>query len=128
MYRDGELVCESVGLNALAQSHGTPAYVYSKQAILDRFHTYEDGLAGVPHRICYAVKANSNLAVLATLAAAGAGFDIVSGGELYRVLAAGGKASSSCLLRRRQNSTRDRIRARPKGFTASTANPPPNWN
>ncbi len=93
-YRDGELVCESIGLSALAQAHGTPAYVYSKHAIAQRFHAYEDALAGLPHRVCYSVKANSNLAILSTLAAEGAGFDIVSGGELYRVLHAGGKAST----------------------------------
>lgn len=93
-YRDGELVCEAVRLTSLAQAHGTPAYVYSKQAIVRRFRSYQDALAGVAHRVCYAVKANSNLAVLAALAAEGAGFDIVSGGELYRVLAAGGQACS----------------------------------
>ncbi len=93
-YRDGELVCESVALAALAQAHGTPAYVYSKQAIRARFHAYDDALTGIRHGICYSVKANSNLAVLATLAAEGAGFDIVSGGELFRVLAAGGNPSS----------------------------------
>lgn len=93
-YRDGQLVCEDVSLTAVAEAHGTPAYVYSKKAVVQRYHGYEHALAGVPHRICYSVKANSNLAVLAVLAAEGAGFDIVSGGELYRVLAAGGKASS----------------------------------
>ncbi len=93
-YHNGQLACEDVPLAAVAEAHGTPAYVYSKHAIVQRFHAYEDALAGLPHRICYSVKANSNLAVLATLAAEGAGFDIVSGGELYRVLKAGGKASS----------------------------------
>ncbi len=89
-YRNGTLACEGVDLSAIAEAHGTPAYVYSKRAIVTRFHAYEDALHGIPHRICYAVKANSNLAVLRTLAREGAGFDIVSGGELYRVLAAGG--------------------------------------
>lgn len=93
-YRGGELVCESVPLGALTRTHGTPAYIYSKQAITGRFHAYEDALAGLAHRVCYSVKANSNLAVLAVLATEGAGFDIVSGGELYRVLAAGGSAAS----------------------------------
>ncbi len=93
-YHDGALLCEGVPLNSLAEAHGTPAYVYSKRAIVERFHAYEDALAGLPHRICYSVKANSNLAILSTLAAEGAGFDIVSGGELYRVLNSGGKASS----------------------------------
>ena len=69
MYRNGALVCENISLTALAQSYGTPAYVYSKQAIISRFRAYQDSLSGLPHRICYSVKANSNLAVLAALAA-----------------------------------------------------------
>ena len=89
-FRNGELVCEEVSLAQIADEYGTPAYVYSKRGILSRFHAYEDTLSGIPHRVCYAVKANSNLAVLALLAREGAGFDIVSEGELYRVLAAGG--------------------------------------
>jgi diaminopimelate decarboxylase len=93
-YLGGTLACEELELPAIAEAHGTPAYVYSKRAIISRFHQYENALAGLPHRICYSVKANSNLAVLRTLAREGAGFDIVSGGELYRVLAAGGKADS----------------------------------
>ncbi len=93
-YRNGVLACEEVDLSVVAAAHGTPAYVYSKRAILSRFHEYEGGLAGIPHRVCYAVKANSNLAILSILARAGAGFDIVSGGELYRVLAAGGDPRS----------------------------------
>lgn len=91
-YREGVLSCESVALPDLAEKCGTPAYVYSKHGIVDRFRAYDSALAELPHRICYSVKANSNLAVLATLASQGAGFDIVSGGELYRVLAAGGDA------------------------------------
>ena len=74
----------------LAETHGTPAYVYSKNAIVSRFEAYRSSFDGLPTRICFAVKANSNLAVLATLARLGAGFDIVSAGELHRVLAAGG--------------------------------------
>jgi diaminopimelate decarboxylase len=93
-YRDGSLTCEAVDLTNLANTHGTPAYVYSKQAIVHHFRAYEDALCGFPHRICYSVKANSNLAVLSTLAREGAGFDIVSGGELYRVVAAGGDPAS----------------------------------
>ena len=93
-YRDGTLVCEDAPLELIAQAHGTPAYVYSRRAIIERFHSYRRALAGIPHRICYSVKANSNLAILAMLAREGAGFDIVSGGELYRVLAAGGDAAS----------------------------------
>jgi len=93
-YVDSTLACEAVELPAIAEAHGTPAYVYSRQAILSRFREYENALAGLAHRICFSVKANSNLAVLRTLALEGAGFDIVSGGELYRVLAAGGQANS----------------------------------
>lgn len=92
-YRDAVLHCEDVELQQIAGREGTPCYVYSKAAILRNFAAYEEGLGGIPHRICYAVKANSNLAVLRILAEAGAGFDIVSGGELHRVLAAGGDAS-----------------------------------
>lgn len=92
-YRGGSLVCEGVDLEGVAAEYDTPAYVYSRQAILRRFHEYEDALSGIPHRVCFAIKANSNLAVLSVLAREGAGFDIVSGGELFRVLKAGGDAS-----------------------------------
>jgi diaminopimelate decarboxylase len=93
-YREGVLHCEDIDLNSLAATHGTPAYVYSKGAILARWNEYERALAGTDHRICFAVKANSNIAILATLASAGGGFDIVSGGELHRVLKAGGDPAS----------------------------------
>jgi diaminopimelate decarboxylase len=93
-YSGGTLCCENADLTSIAAAHGTPAYVYSKETIVNRWKAYEDAFADLPHRTCFAVKANSNLAVLATLAKAGAGFDIVSAGELYRVLAAGGKAAS----------------------------------
>jgi diaminopimelate decarboxylase len=91
-YRDGELFAENVALSSLAEQFGTPTYVYSRAHIEGQYRAYADALAGVPHLVCYAVKANSNLAVLNLLARLGAGFDIVSGGELERVLAAGGKA------------------------------------
>ncbi len=91
-YQGRTLYCEQVALPDIALRTGTPCYVYSQAAILERFGCYEEALAGLPHMVCYAVKANSNLAVLALLARAGAGFDIVSGGELYRVLKAGGLA------------------------------------
>lgn len=89
-YDQDTLYCEQVPLADIAASAGTPSYVYSSAGVRDRFASYENALAGVPHRVCYAVKANSNLALLSLLAKAGAGFDIVSGGELYRVLKAGG--------------------------------------
>lgn len=92
-YRNGALYCEEVGLADIAAQAGTPCYVYSSRAVLSRFRAYDESLDGLPHRICYAVKANSNLSLLGLLARAGAGFDIVSGGELFRVLKAGGEAS-----------------------------------
>ncbi len=89
-YHNDVLHCEAVNLNELAEEHGTPLYVYSREAIEAAFLDYQRALGDQPHLICYAVKANSNLAVLDCLARLGAGFDIVSGGELERVLAAGG--------------------------------------
>ena len=92
-YRDGALYMEQVSIDEVVKHYGTPCYVYSKQAILDVYQAYTDSFASLTHQICYAVKANSNLAVLGVLAQAGAGFDIVSRGELMRVLAAGGEAA-----------------------------------
>jgi diaminopimelate decarboxylase len=89
-YRDGRLFCEEVALDALAGSFGTPLYVYSRRAIESAYDGYASALAGRRSLICYALKANSNLGVVDLLARRGAGFDIVSGGELARVLAAGG--------------------------------------
>jgi diaminopimelate decarboxylase len=88
-YRDSELCCEEVSLRALAAVVGTPAYVYSKAAILESLSGYARAFHDVSHLVCYSVKANSNLGVLSVLAKAGAGADIVSGGELYRALRAG---------------------------------------
>lgn len=93
-YQHGALFCEDVELAPLAGREGTPLYVYSSAAILNGYRTYASALAGVPHRVCYAVKANGNLGILRLLAAEGAGFDIVSGGELFRVLEAGGEPAS----------------------------------
>ena len=89
-YENDELMCEKVPLSALAEKFGTPLYVYSKSAVLDAFNVYQTILQDTPHLVCYALKANANLAIIELLAQAGAGFDIVSGGELARVLAAGG--------------------------------------
>jgi len=91
-YRDGELFAEGVGLSAIAERFGTPTYVYSRAHIEAQYRSYADALQGTSHLVCFAVKANSNLGVLNVLARLGAGFDIVSGGELERVLAAGGRA------------------------------------
>jgi diaminopimelate decarboxylase len=91
-YRDGELFAEGVALSAIAERFGTPTYVYSRAHIEAQYRAYADALDGMPHLVCFAVKANSNLGVLNVLARLGAGFDIVSRGELERVLAAGGQA------------------------------------
>jgi diaminopimelate decarboxylase len=88
--RDGRLHVESVPFDAIAARFGTPCYVYSRAALENAFRAFARGLAGRDHLVCYALKANSNLAVLNVLARLGAGFDIVSGGELARVIAAGG--------------------------------------
>lgn len=88
-YRDHTLYLEDVLLADVARREGTPVYVYSRAAILDRYRAYNEAFGDVPHTVCYAVKANSNLAILKLLADAGAGFDIVSAGELFRVLKAG---------------------------------------
>ncbi|AEV65689.1 diaminopimelate decarboxylase [Pseudomonas ogarae] len=91
-YRGGELFAEGVALSAIAERFGTPTYVYSRAHIEAQYRTFADALEGMPHLVCFAVKANSNLGVLNVLARLGAGFDIVSSGELERVLAAGGSA------------------------------------
>jgi diaminopimelate decarboxylase len=90
--RDGELYAEQVPLSHVAQEFGTPVYVYSRATLERHYRAFDVAFAGHPHQICYAVKANSNLAVLQVLARLGSGFDIVSGGELQRVLRAGGDA------------------------------------
>lgn len=91
-YAGSSLNCESVALSQVADQFGTPSYVYSKAAMTEAMSAYLNALGDHPGMICYAVKANSNLAVLQLLAELGAGFDIVSAGELARVLAAGGRA------------------------------------
>lgn len=89
-YQNGALHCEGVDLAALAGEYGTPLYVYSAGTIVDHYRRLDAAMAGVDHEIAYAVKANSNLSVLRLLATKGAAFDIVSGGELFRVIKAGG--------------------------------------
>lgn len=89
-YRDGELYAEDLPVADIADRFGTPAYVYSRATLERHYRAYDDALEGRPHLVCYAVKANSNLAVLNVLARLGAGFDIVSAGELERVIRAGG--------------------------------------
>ena len=89
-YQRGKLTCESFPLDKAVERYGTPLYVYSSQTIVDHYKRLDQALHELRHEICYAVKANSNLAVIRLLADQGAGFDIVSGGELYRVIRAGG--------------------------------------
>ncbi len=94
-YNKGSLHCEGVDLRSLGADHGTPLYVYSAATIRDHYRRLDSALGELDHMICYAVKANSNLAVLDLLQREGAGFDIVSGGELFRVGKAGGQAGKS---------------------------------
>src|SRR5579863_311740 len=89
-YQDRALAIDGVDLSVIAAKAGTPCYVYSAAAILESYCAYDAAFGSTPHTVCYAVKANGNLALLRLLAGAGAGFDIVSGGELFRVLKAGG--------------------------------------
>jgi diaminopimelate decarboxylase len=92
-YQQGDLFCEQASLSKIAEEFGTPAYVYSRAAFTRHFLEYQEALGDHPGMICYAVKANSNIAILNILAKLGAGFDIVSVGELERVLTAGGDPS-----------------------------------
>ena len=92
-YLDNSFHCEQVALADIARRAGTPCYVYSSQTILENFRAYDESLGDLPHSVCYAVKANGSLGILSLLARAGSGFDIVSGGELFRVLKAGGDSA-----------------------------------
>ena len=92
-YKQGELFCEDVAIAELAATYGTPLFVYSRATLERHWHAFDSALDGHDHLVCYAVKANSNLAVLNLLARLGSGFDIVSGGEMQRVLKAGGEPS-----------------------------------
>lgn len=89
-YRDGQLFAEDVALADIAKTHGSPCYVYSRATLERHWRAFDDALSGLQHMVCFAVKANSNLGVLNVLARLGSGFDIVSVGELERVIAAGG--------------------------------------
>lgn len=91
-YKGGELFAEDIAVSTITSKHGTPTYIYSRATLERHWRAFDDAFKGMPHCVCYAVKANSNLAVLNVLARLGSGFDIVSAGELARVLAAGGKA------------------------------------
>src|ERR1700722_5478605 len=89
-YVGNRLFCEGVAIDSLVEKFGTPLYVYSQGTLTAHFEKLDAAMSGVDHLICYAMKSNSNLSVLRTLANLGSGFDIVSGGELLRVIAAGG--------------------------------------
>jgi len=92
-YQEEELYCDSVPARSIAEAVGTPTYIYSSRQIVSRYREFDRAFVGYPHLICYSLKANANLGILRLLARHKAGFDIVSGGELFRVLQAGGKAS-----------------------------------
>ena len=125
-YRDHELHCEGVALTAIAEEVGTPVYVYSRGAIERAYRTFDEALAGIPHRVCYAVKACSTLGVLGVLVQLGAGADIVSGGELYRWLRAGGPADK--VVFSGVGKTEAEIKtALEAGIGASTSSPPRSW-
>lgn len=91
-YRGGRLYCEGIAVETLARKYGTPLYVYSRRTLTQHYQKLDRALSPLDHLICYAVKANSNLGVLRALGLLGSGFDIVSEGELRRVIAAGGEA------------------------------------
>jgi diaminopimelate decarboxylase len=113
--RDGRLYAEDVAVADIAARFGTPCYVYSRATLTRHFRAFDDALAGTDHFVCYAVKANSNLAVLQLLARLGAGFDIVSGGELYRVLRAGSSSARRSRCGSIRTSMRRRTRTSPPG-------------
>jgi diaminopimelate decarboxylase len=96
--RAAELYCEGVALEDLAARHGTPLYVYSTAMIRARMDAFARAFRSAPHTLCYSVKANSNLAILRLLAGEGAGFDVVSGGELERVLRVNPKAAGTIVF------------------------------
>src|SRR5438094_407445 len=110
-YRNGHLYCEDVDLARVAEELDTPTFVYSAGTILDHYTRLDGALAPLDHLICYAVKANTNRSILKLFVDASAGFDIVSGGELYRVLAAGGDPAKCTLARRLLRPRRSRMRS-----------------
>ena len=117
------LCVESISLTDIAAQHGTPAWVYSKQALSKHWQAFADALSGRKALICYAMKANPNLSILRFFAEAGAGFDIVSGGELARVLQAGGSASRIVFsgVGKRRDEIRDALKAGVKCFNVESA-------
>ena len=127
-YRDGVLHAEAVNLASLAQAIGTPFYCYSTATLERHYRVFADAFADVPSLVCYAVKANSNQAVIATLARLGAGADVVSGGELKRALAAGVPPRQDHVLRHRQDRGRACGSRSTATFFASMSSPSPSSN
>src|SRR3954470_2745799 len=93
-YRGDELFCEDLSLDKIAAEAGTPLYIYSEKTLQRHVRVFDEAFQSIPHLICYAVKANSNIHLLRRFAQWGTGFDIVSGGELFRVLSAGASAEN----------------------------------
>src|SRR5215472_13351676 len=93
-----ELWCEGISLSKLARRYGTPLYVYSSATINERYEAFDRAFSGVAHTICYSVKANSNISILRLLAKRGCGFDVVSGGELERILVADRKSAKNVVF------------------------------
>ena len=96
-YRDGHLYCEDLPVSDLAARYGTPLYLYSQNAIVGQLKELQTAFAELEPLVCYSVKANSNLSILRVMAEHGSGFDVVSGGELYRVGVAGARRGRRCL-------------------------------
>jgi diaminopimelate decarboxylase len=115
-YAGQNLQCEGVDLAEIARLYGTPTYVYSTATMADNYTRLAAGLKGLDLQICYAMKANSNIAILRHFANLGAGFDLVSGGEIRRVLAAGGDI-------KRRSSSRSRTASSPSTWRASPRSP-----
>ena len=123
VYRNGELHAEDVALANVAAAHGTPCYVYSRAALTAAYQGFDTAFAAHPHLVCYAVKANPNLGVLNLFARLGSGFDIVSGGELARVIAAGGDARKTVFsgVGKTANEIRDALTAEILCFNVESA-------
>ena len=119
---DGQLQAEQTSLQHLAEQYGTPLYVYSRATLERHWHAFDQAAGDIPHLICYAVKANSNLAILNLIASMGGGFDIVSGGELFRVLQAGVQASKCTFAGVGKTETKLNMRC-VKASTASMRSP-----
>lgn len=126
-YHGGELYAEDVPLREIAERYGTPCYVYSRATLERHWHAFDDAFGAHPHLVCFAVKANSNLGVLNALARLGSGFDIVSVGELERVLAAGGDPRKVLFPASASKSTRCAAPSR-SASAVSTSNRRPSWS